>query len=400
MGFSPVSGSSIAGSTDVTFNAVQDNQLLSYSTDAGKWQNRSVASADPEVYQMPAPSGGDDTSAINAALAGMTQGRTRVVLFRSGIYQTTGVTIQSPMSVVFRGIATAHVGDIRGSRIRRIGSGSGPVVDVVGNPATLSSSQLVLPQNRVRFDIHNMDIHGSSSGIGLRIFRGSDCTIENVRFQRATLGGLILSQCFNVRVNGCFVGYSGSGTGNPALVVTGTNEGTRGGSNGVRFSDCELENNNGIDIMITAASASSPTHGVMMSQLKSERGGGAYSIIEVTSGAEFQLTNSYLWLGSSSNVVPQIRVSGGRFIGTSLNIKRGSSGSGYAIYQTGASSLVNLAGVYFESFPSDKSIRVGSDVAPHRLRVAGASMIPSEEQANRLIRDDRSNPGSYTYPAA
>lgn len=389
---------SLAGRTDVALSGLQSGQVLAYDQISSKWNNRTVGS-DTQFYMMPAPNGSNDTDAINAALASLSPDRTRVVQFRSGIYNTSGVTIPAGKNVVFRDVATAHVGDIWGTRLRRTGTGSGPVINATGVASTLSSTDLVKPENRVKFDIHDMDIHGSSSGVGLRIFRGSDNIIENIRFHRAPLGGIILDQCFDARINGSFVGYSGSGNSNPALVVTGRDEGVRGGSKGIRISDCELENNNGIDIMITSASASSPTTAVMIDQLKSERGGGAYSIIEITTGAELQLSNTYLWLGSSSNVVPQIRVSGGKLIGTSLNIKRGSQGSGYAVYQTGSTSLVNLTGVYFESFPSDKSIRVGSDVAPHRLRVAGASMIPSEEQANRLIRDDRSNPGSYKYPA-
>jgi len=405
MGFNPGGGggsSSVAGSTDVALSSPQNNQMLGYESSSAKWQNKNVPTGsgginDPEVYQMPAPSGGDDTSAINAALSGLDYNKTRVVLFRSGIYLTTGIVIPHPMSVVFRGVGIGHVGDVRGTRIRRIDSGSGPVIYARGDTSTLTNANLSKPEYRVRFDIHDMEIHGNSAGVGLNCFRGSENIFENVRFARCPLGGLIMNQHFNARVEGCFVGYSGTGTTYPAMVITGTAEGTASGTNTVHLTDCELENNNGTDILVTKASGGGSSVAVMIGQLKTERGSGDYPQIEVTSGGELQMINSYLYLGSGTST-PQIRVSGGRFIGSALNIKRGGSGSDYAIYQTGAGSLVNISGSYFESFPADKSIRVGSDVAPHRLRLVGISMIPSEEQADRLIRDDRSSKGTYNYP--
>lgn len=397
-------GGSIAGSSDVSLSSLQNDQVLTYDSGSSKWENKALPASgggvnDPEVYQLPAPNGSNDTAAINAAMDGLNYNRTRIVLFQSGTYLTTGVTIPWPMSVVFRGVGTGHDGGMAGTRIKRTGSGTGPVINATGDPSTLSSSQVSKPEYRVRFDIHDIEIDANGSGVALNSFRGSENIFENIRCVNAPRGGLILSQHFNARAEGVHIANCGTGTTYPALIVTGTgNEGTPGGTNTVHLTDFDLKDNTGIDFKITCGATSAASVGIMVSQIKIERQTGDYPQIELTSGAEIQIINSYLFLGSGSTTTPQIRVAGGRFIAAGLNVRREGSNTGHIIYQTSASSLVNLAGVYIDSSPSEAAIRVGSDVAPHRLRVSAASMLPAQEQADKLIRDDRSNGGSYTYP--
>lgn len=346
----------------------------------------------------PPPSGSNDTAAISAAMANLSYNRTRVIQFQSGTYLTTGVTIPWPMSVVFRGAGTGHDGGVVGTRIKRTGTGTNPVINASGDPATRTSSEISKPEFRVRFDIHSMEVDASGSGVALNSFRGSENIFENIRCVNAPHGGLIMNQHFNARAESIHVSNCGTGDSHPAMIVTGTaNEGSPGGSNTVHLSDCVLTDNTGVDFRVTCGSTSAPSVGVMVSQLKIERESDNYPQIDVTNGGELQLTNSYLHLGAGATSTPQIRVVG-RFIGAGLVLKRDGTASDYAIYQTRAASLVNLSGVYFESTPATAAIRVGSDVAAHRLRVVSASMLPSEEQANRLIRDDRASKGSYTYP--
>lgn len=99
MSFGGGSGSSsIAGSTDVVLNSPANNNVLGYNSGLAKWQNQVPTSGGGDydsVTNYGAVGNGvaDDTVAINAAIAAVTDGGT--VFFPPGYYKFSTLTIPS-----------------------------------------------------------------------------------------------------------------------------------------------------------------------------------------------------------------------------------------------------------------------------------------------------------------
>ena len=101
MSFGGGSGSgSIAGSTDVVLSSPTNNQILGYNTSLAKWQNQTVSGF--YVAYAAAPSGGNDTPILQAAMDALAASNGGQLLLRPGSYSLRS-QLKIPNKVTIKG---------------------------------------------------------------------------------------------------------------------------------------------------------------------------------------------------------------------------------------------------------------------------------------------------------
>lgn len=342
-----------------------------------------VSSASVIRLSVGPDTGEDVTEAFAEAMAKVHPTQATTILLDRGEYLVRSITIPANRSVILRGMGIGFVGGSFGTRIRRYDDGTDPLLLAEGHTGQLSSSDVSLPEFRVRLELYDLELHGNeTSGEVLRVFRGQQCHFQGVRVGKSAGTAVHVTQMFNSSITRMFIGYSGQGAETPAMLIDGTDEGSPAGTNTLHLTDCEWETNAGTDLVIDGFPGM-PSVAVLVTNAKMERGAGDYPLVRVTSHGKMQLSNSYLYLGSNTD--HHLLETSGSTMLSNVHLAHGGAPDYQVVHAEG---LLMAVGLNSEARLTNAVVRVASEVTAGRCVLHGLAAI----EGNALVHDERNLP--------
>jgi hypothetical protein len=179
-------------------------------------------------------------AAVDDLAASSAQGGT-IRLPAGRIYLNGTITIPIDRHIQIEGVGMSHSGGVRwGTVLYRLAGFTGDLISAIGTTTT-----------RALFVLRDIGVTGAGvAATCVRIARASEIVLDTVRISGSGGEALVLTNVWNAYVNNCFFHTSGNAGSNIAAVRMDAPSG-EDGNNGVFFTSCQWENNNGVGLRIT-----------------------------------------------------------------------------------------------------------------------------------------------------